>query len=60
MLRWNREVARLLLADEMKKRLLSEGMEVAGGPPEEFGTRVKEDIENWRHVMKEAHIQQEG
>jgi tripartite-type tricarboxylate transporter receptor subunit TctC len=59
-LRWNREVAHLLLADQMKKRLLSEGMEVAGGPPEEFGTRVKEDIENWRHVMKEAHIQQEG
>jgi tripartite-type tricarboxylate transporter receptor subunit TctC len=55
-LRWNREVAKVLLNEEMKSRTRGEGLELAGGPPEEFGGVVKRDIEKWRRVMKESGI----
>jgi tripartite-type tricarboxylate transporter receptor subunit TctC len=55
-LRWNREVAKVLLSEEMKSRTRGEGLELAGGPPEEFGGVVKRDIEKWRRVMKESGI----
>lgn len=55
-LRWNREVAKVLLTEEMKSRTRGEGLELAGGPPEEFGGVVKRDIEKWRRVMKESGI----
>lgn len=46
----------MLAADEMKSRTQGEGLELAGGLPEEFGAVVKRDIEKWRRVMKEAGI----
>jgi tripartite-type tricarboxylate transporter receptor subunit TctC len=55
-LRWNREVAKVLRTEEMKSRTRGEGLELAGGPPEEFGGVVKRDIEKWRRVMKDAGI----
>jgi tripartite-type tricarboxylate transporter receptor subunit TctC len=58
--RWNSEVARILQTDEMRNRARAEGLEIAGGPPQEFAELVKRDIEKWRRVMKEAKIQREG
>jgi tripartite-type tricarboxylate transporter receptor subunit TctC len=58
--RWNAEVARILGTEEMKKRAASEGLEPAGGPPQEFAAVLKRDVEKWRRVMKEARIQKEG
>jgi tripartite-type tricarboxylate transporter receptor subunit TctC len=58
--RWNREVAKILQTDEMKNRTRGEGLELAGGPPEEFGAVVKNSIEKWRRVIKEAKIQPES
>ena len=57
---WNKEVAKVLQTDEMKKRSRAEGLEIAGGPPEEFGGVLKRDIEKWRRVIKEAKISREG
>ena len=57
---WNKEVAKVLQTDEMKKRSRAEGLEIAGGPPEEFGGVLKRDIEKWRRVIKEAKIKREG
>jgi hypothetical protein len=31
-------------------------MEPAGGPPEEFRDRIKNDVEKWRRVVRSAHI----
>jgi tripartite-type tricarboxylate transporter receptor subunit TctC len=59
-MRWNREVAKVLQTDEMKNRTRGEGLELAGGPPEEFGTLVKTSIEKWRRVIKEAKIRPES
>jgi tripartite-type tricarboxylate transporter receptor subunit TctC len=58
--RWNTEVSKVLLTAEMKERTRGEGLDLAGGPPERFGDRIKADIEKWRRVMKESHIEQEG
>jgi tripartite-type tricarboxylate transporter receptor subunit TctC len=57
--RWNREVARILRTDEMKTRMQAEGLDVAAGPPEEFGAVIRRDVEKWRRVMKEAKIKRE-
>ena len=58
--RWNSEVARVLQTEEMKKRTRGEGLDLAGGPPSEFGAVLKRDIEKWRRVIREANIQREG
>lgn len=55
--RWNREVAKVLNTDAMKRWMAQEGLEPAGGPPEEFLTRIKSDVEKWKRVVKEAGIQ---
>jgi len=55
-MRWNQEVAKVLRSDTVHKWLLKEGLEPAGGPPEEFRDRIKADVEKWRRVVKEAHI----
>ena len=54
--RWNREVARVLRAEAMQKWLEQEGMEAAGGPPEEFLDRIRRDVDKWKKVVKEAKI----
>jgi tripartite-type tricarboxylate transporter receptor subunit TctC len=54
--RWNSEVAKFLHSEEMKKRLATEGLEPAGGPPEQFRDRIKSDVEKWKRVVREAKI----
>jgi len=58
--RWNKEVARLLHTDEMKARTKAEGMDPAGGPPQEFGDVIRRDVEKWRRVISEGKIKREG
>jgi tripartite-type tricarboxylate transporter receptor subunit TctC len=55
-MRWNREVAKVLKTDAVQKWLAGEGLEPAGGPPEEFRDRIKSDVEKWKKVVKNAHI----
>ena len=55
-LRWNREVAKLLKSDSMRKWMAQEGLEPAGGPPEEFRERIRSDVAKWKKVVKEAKI----
>jgi len=55
-LRWNKEVARILRTDAVQKFFEREGLEAAGGPPEEFRDRIKSDLEKWKKVVKEANI----
>ena len=58
--RWNKEVAKVLSTEEMKKRTSGEGLDLAGGPPAEFGAVLKRDIEKWRRVIREAKISRES
>jgi tripartite-type tricarboxylate transporter receptor subunit TctC len=59
-MRWNREVAKILLSEEMARRLKSEGLDAAGGPPEELGEIIERAVRKWMRVMKEAKIQRVG
>lgn len=54
--RWNQEVARTLQTEEMKKRLAADGVEPAGGPPEQFLNAIARDVEKWKKVVKAANI----
>ena len=53
---WNREVARLLRTEAVQKWLDDQGLEMAGGPPEEFTNRLRIDVDKWKNVVKEAQI----
>jgi tripartite-type tricarboxylate transporter receptor subunit TctC len=54
---WNREVSKVLLTEEMSKQMRTEGMEPAGGPPDQFFSVLKPTVERWRRVVKEAKIE---
>ncbi len=54
--RWNNEVAKALQTDEMKNRMAGEGLEPAGGSPEQFLKSIRRDVEKWRRVVKETKI----
>ena len=53
---WNREVAKVLHNDKVEKWLADQGLEPAGGPPEEYANRLRIDVDKWKKVVKEAHI----
>lgn len=54
--RWNQEVSKIIRSDSVRKFLATEGLQAAGGPPEEFRDRIKSDSEKWIRVVKEAKI----
>jgi len=54
--RWNKEVARIIRTEAIQKFFRTEGLEAAGGPPEEFRDRIRSDLEKWQKVVKEAKI----
>ena len=58
--RWNAEVARIIKTETMQKWLDNEGMEPAGGPPEQFSKRIKTDVEKWKRVVRDASIAVSG
>jgi tripartite-type tricarboxylate transporter receptor subunit TctC len=53
---WNREVAKVLHTDAVQKWFDEQGLETAGGPPEEFVNRLRTDVDKWKKVVKEVHI----
>jgi tripartite-type tricarboxylate transporter receptor subunit TctC len=58
--RWNKEVAKVMTTEEMKRQMQSEGLEVAAGPPEQFQRVIRSDVEKWRKVIKDGNIKREG
>jgi len=55
---WNREIGKLVHTPEMQRRLRVEGLEPAGGPPQQLYDMVNGAVNKWRDVMVKAHIQQ--
>jgi len=58
--RLNAEFARVMRTEAMKTWFANEGMELAGGPPEQFLKRIASDVEKWKKVVKEANIKVSG
>lgn len=57
--RLNREVNESLKSDDVKKILASDGLEPAGGSPEELGAIMKKEIGRWAEVVKRAGVKLE-
>jgi tripartite-type tricarboxylate transporter receptor subunit TctC len=57
---WNKEVSRIMKNDAMQKWFEQEGMEPSGGSPEQFRERIRNDVEKWRRVVREAKIPVSG
>lgn len=58
--RWNREVAKVLQTEEMRRQLAAEGVAAAGGPPEQFLGVIRRDVEKWKRVVREMKITAAG
>lgn len=54
--RWNQDLNRALQMPDVKARMDSIGLEVAGGTPEQFRDVLVEDIAKWKKVVKTANI----
>jgi len=52
----NREVRAALDVPEVKKSLVDQGMDPAGGSPEEFGALIKSDMDKWGDVGKRLGV----
>jgi len=54
--RLNAEINKIVKEPDFAKRIASEGLEPAGGTPEEFLALIKREIAEWAEVVKEAKI----
>jgi tripartite-type tricarboxylate transporter receptor subunit TctC len=57
--RLNKEVVQILEEPELRKRMIAQGLEPAGGSPKEFATFIHSEISKWGKVAKAAGIDPE-
>jgi len=55
----NASINAALKMDDVRARLMAAGIEIQGGTPEQFGGVIKDEIEKWGRIVKEAGIQPE-
>jgi tripartite-type tricarboxylate transporter receptor subunit TctC len=55
--RLNTEFNRIIGTPDMSKRMLANGYEPVGGPPEKFGELIRAEIAKWAPVVKAAGVQ---
>ncbi|MBI2509751.1 MAG: tripartite tricarboxylate transporter substrate binding protein [Betaproteobacteria bacterium] len=53
---WNKEANRIIRLPETQARYKKEGLEPAGGPPEQFREVIRKDIARLRDVVNKANI----
>jgi tripartite-type tricarboxylate transporter receptor subunit TctC len=54
--RLNGEYNRIIADAEMKKRMLDNGYEAVGGPPEKFGEWIRAETAKWAPIVKKAGV----
>jgi tripartite-type tricarboxylate transporter receptor subunit TctC len=54
--RLNGDYNRIITDSEMHKRMIANGYEPVGGPPEKFGEHIRAEIAKWGPVVKRANI----
>ncbi|MES2186942.1 MAG: tripartite tricarboxylate transporter substrate binding protein [Pseudomonadota bacterium] len=57
--RLNHEVVEILKEPELRKKMIAQGLEPAGGTPQEFATFIHSEIGKWGKVARNAGIQPE-
>ena len=58
--RWNKEVAKVMTSEEIKRQMQGEGLELAAGPPGELHQFIRKDVDKWRKVIKDGNIKRES
>ncbi|MGZ8211882.1 MAG: Bug family tripartite tricarboxylate transporter substrate binding protein [Burkholderiales bacterium] len=54
--RLNAEYNKIITDPEMRKRMIANGYEPVGGPPEKFGAHIRAEIAKWGPVVKRANV----
>jgi tripartite-type tricarboxylate transporter receptor subunit TctC len=54
--RLNAEYNKIIAEREMHKRMIANGYEPVGGPPERFGEHIRAEIAKWAPVVKRAGV----
>jgi tripartite-type tricarboxylate transporter receptor subunit TctC len=54
--RWQREIARIVALPEISQRLIQLGFVPIANTPEEFGARLKVEMEKWGKVVRDAKL----
>ena len=54
--RLNRETAVILLGPDMRQKLVEQGADAIGGPPETFAEHVRKEREKWSRLVRERNI----
>ena len=54
--RLNTEIAKAIKAPVMQERMAGEGLDPAGGPPEQFRDVLRRDVPKWKKVVEEAKV----
>ena len=54
--KWNREIASILSAPEVRETLMKQGMVPAPGSPEEISAQIRADVERWKKFIAETGI----
>jgi tripartite-type tricarboxylate transporter receptor subunit TctC len=57
--RLNTEIAQVLRMNEVRERLIAQGLDPAGGTPAEFATKIKDELAKWARVIKAAGLKAE-
>ena len=57
--RFNREIVRILNLPEMQERLRQLGADPVGNSPAEFAAFIKSEHDKWAKVIKQANIRAE-
>ena len=55
----NASINAALKMEDVRTRLTSAGIEIQGGTPEQFGAVIRNEIDKWGRIVKEAGIQPE-
>lgn len=54
--RLNREIGKILAMPDVKAKLAVQGIDVAGGSPEQFGSYMRDEFAKWGSLVKESGL----
>ena len=54
--RLNTDLNKIIAAPDMRQRMIDNGFEHVGGPPEKFGDKIRAEIAKWAPVVKSAGV----
>jgi tripartite-type tricarboxylate transporter receptor subunit TctC len=57
--RLNAELLKIIATSEIKTQFAVQGIEPAGGPPDQFAALIRDDSARWGRLIKEANIKAE-